>query len=199
MLVVGLTGGIASGKSTVSNFLKNLGATIIDADIIAREIVEPGEKAWEEIRAFFPDTVINKDLTLNRKELGRIVFNDPEKRKLLNKITHPQIINKTKELIAKYKTDPNIPLIVVDAPLLIETGMEKMVDEVWVIDVKPEVQLRRLIDRDGISQEEAEKRINSQMSTQEKLKYADRVINGNLPLEEMLMEVGKIWDIVVEN
>jgi len=198
MLVVGLTGGIASGKSTISGFLKKLGAVVIDADKISRQVVEPGEKAWQKIRDYFGPQVLNPDQTLDRKKIADIIFDDQEERDALVNIIHPVVINKTKQLIAKYKENNTIPLIVVDAPLLIEAGLNKIVDEVWVIDVDREIQINRVMKRDQISQKAAEKRINSQMPTYEKLKYADRVINANISLKETLAQVKEIWADVVK-
>ncbi|MDK2824281.1 MAG: dephospho-CoA kinase [Clostridia bacterium] len=198
MLVVGLTGGIASGKSTISNYLKSLGAVVIDADLLARQAVEPGEKAWQKIRDYFGVQALNEDRTLNRKKIAEIIFANPREREVLNKIIHPEVIKKTKELIDKYKLDEQIPLIVIDAPLLIEAGMQELVDEVWVINVEPELQIKRVMARDKISEEAAIKRLSSQMPTLEKLKYANRVINNNQNIEETLHQVKKIWQEVVE-
>ena len=109
MLVIGLTGGIASGKTTISKYLAERGAKIIDADIIAREVVEPGEKAWHQILAYFGPEVIKEDQTLDRAKLGQIIFHHPEKRERLNEIIHPQVIKRTEELVELYKNDSTIP------------------------------------------------------------------------------------------
>lgn len=193
MLVVGLTGGIASGKSTVSNYLQKLGAAIIDTDNIAREIVEPYEKAWWDIRAVFGEDFFKKDNSLDRKKLGKVIFSSAEKREKLNAITHPEIIKKTQQLIDECKKN-NYPLIVVDAPLLIETGMDKLVDEIWVVQVEKVTQIKRLMKRDNISWEEAEKRISSQMSTEDKLKVAHRTISNEYGISDTLDVVKNIWD-----
>lgn len=197
MLVVGLTGGIASGKSTVSNLLKNMGAVIIDADVLARQAVEPGEEAWHKIKEYFGVQAINDDGFLNRKRIGEIVFNDVAKRKLLNSIIHPEVMAKTKELIDFYKNEGQAPLIVVDAPLLIEAGMQKLVDEVWVVSVNRELQVKRVMERDKLSREAALQRLGAQISTAEKLKYANRIIDNNLDLKHTISQVQEIWREVV--
>ena len=197
MLVVGLTGGIASGKSTISKYLASFGAKIIDADKISRDIVEPGEVAWNKIKSYFGTAVINKDQTLDRAELGKIIFKDPAKRQVLNDIIHPEVISQTKKLIDSYKADKTVPLIVVDAPLLIEAKMTSLVDEVWVVNASKEKQIERVMERDSITREGAEQRIASQMPTEEKTKYAHRLIDTNLSKEETFREVSKLWEEIV--
>ncbi|MFZ5945412.1 MAG: dephospho-CoA kinase [Bacillota bacterium] len=198
MIVVGLTGGIASGKSTVSNYLKKLGAVVIDADDLSRQAVMPGEKAWRGIKEYFGGQVLNSDGTLNRKRLAEIVFNNPQAREALNEIVHPEVINMTKESIARYKKEGKVPLVVVDAPLLIEAGMEKLADEVWVVDVQEELQIKRVMERDGLSREGILGRLKSQMPTKEKLKYAHRIIDNNNDLATTFSQVEKIWKEVTE-
>jgi len=198
MLVIGLTGGIASGKSTISSFLQELGAVIIDADALARQVVKPGKKAWLQIRKHFGSQIIKEDQTIDRKKLAEIVFNNPGERKVLNAIIHPEVIKMTRDLIKKYKQNTTIPLIVVDAPLLIEAGMTTVVDEVWVINVDEEKQIERIMKRDKISRQKALSRISSQMPTREKLKYADRIINTNVSLEETFKQLKQIWDDIID-
>jgi dephospho-CoA kinase len=199
MLVIGLTGGIASGKSTVSKKLKSLGAAIIDADLLAREVVEPGEEGWVKIKEYFGEKVLDSQGNLNRKKMAEIIFNDDQKRMALNNIIHPAVIQKTKELIEKYKAEGQAPLIVVDAPLLIETGMHNLVDEVWVLNVKPEVQIQRVMERDNIPRESAIQRLKTQMPTEEKLKYANRVIDNNLTLNDLIRQVQDFWREIGNN
>lgn len=196
MLVVGLTGGIASGKSTVSNYLRQLGAVIIDADQLARKVVEPGKNAWLRIKEHFGLEVINEDGSLDRKKIGEIVFANPLEREILNKIIHPEVIKETKRLIDHYKEQADIKLIVVDAPLLLETGMDKLVDEVWVINIEPELQIRRVIKRDNLTREGAINRLKSQMPTQEKLKFAHRVIDNNNSLAQTFDQLEKAFNEV---
>ncbi|NLT96442.1 MAG: dephospho-CoA kinase [Clostridia bacterium] len=198
MLVIGLTGGIASGKSTVSKYLKSLGAAIIDADLLARQAVEPGEKGWQKIKEYFGEGVFLPQGHLDRRKLAEIIFNDEEKRKVLNSIIHPEVVQKTKELIERYKREGQVPLIVVDAPLLIEAGMHNLVDEVWVLNVKPEVQVQRVMERDNISRDSAVRRLKSQLSTEEKLKYAHRVIDNNETVDKTIRQVQDFWQDIVD-
>lgn len=179
MKVIGLTGGIASGKSTVTKYLRELGAIIIDADIVAREIVEKGQPALDEIVNYFGKEVLNVDGTLNRKYLGAIVFGDPEKLHVLNKITHSRIIGKIEKEIEYYRDSKNLKAIFIDAALLIEMKMYLMTDEVWLVTVDNETQLKRLMIRDDLTLEEATQRINSQMSLEQKKQYSDVVLDNS--------------------
>nr|WP_277817258.1 dephospho-CoA kinase [Koleobacter methoxysyntrophicus] len=191
---MGLTGGIASGKSSVSSVLRDLGAIVIDADIISRQIIEPGKEAWKEIIDYFGKGVIKNGGVVDRKVLGDIVFSDEEKLRVLNNITHPKIINKIKELVQREKEKNREGVIVIDAALLIELGMHKMVDEVWVVAVNEERQLERLLKREkDLTKEQAIERIYSQMPTREKLKYAHRVIDNSGSFEDTKKQVLKLW------
>lgn len=194
MIVIGLTGGIASGKSTVTALLKEKGAVIIDADKIAREIMSKGEPAWFEVLNYFGDEILNDDRSdIDRKKLASIVFSDKAKLEALNSITHPKIIEEIKRQVEEYKKAGK-KIIVIDAALLIEAGLDKIVDEVWVVAVNEDVQLQRLVAREkDITKDEALKRIKSQMPLAEKLKFADRVIDNNSSIEETKNQVDKIW------
>jgi dephospho-CoA kinase len=196
VLVVGLTGGIASGKSTVSRYLRELGAEIIDADVLARELVLPQSPAWQEIVAHFGAKILDGDNFLQRKKLGEIIFQSPPERKVLNEILHPRIKEKTAELISLWRERKDPPLLVVDAPLLIEAGMAGLVDEVWVVAVPIELQLQRLKERDKISAAEAQKRLAAQMPLQEKTKYAARVIDNSGTREETREKIFALWQQV---
>jgi dephospho-CoA kinase len=199
VLVVGLTGGIASGKSTVSCYLRELGAKIIDADVLARELVLPHSPAWQEIVNHFGAEILTKDGFLQRKKLGEIIFQSPTERKVLNKILHPKIKDKTIELIKLFRQKKDFPLLVIDAPLLIEAEMTEMVDEVWVVAIPEELQLQRLKARDNLSTLEAQKRIATQMSLQEKLKFASRVIDNSGSREETRRKVFILWKQIILN
>ena len=200
MLIIGLTGNIASGKSIVSQYLKELGAEIIDADIIAREIVEPGTPALAEIREEFGQQVLNQDGTLNRKYLGSIVFADVQALKKLNQITHPRIREVIDSKIKKYTINQSPErLLVIDAALLIEFGIHRMVDMVWVVQVKPDLQLQRVMQRDKLSEVQARHRIDSQMPQSEKIKYADKVIYNNSTVEELRSAVKRLWEEFIEH
>ncbi len=195
MPVIGLTGSIASGKSFVSRILKELGAHVIDADVIARQVVEPGTAGWRQIKKVFGDEVLKPDLTVDRKKLAGAVFQDPQKMKKINEITHPLIISKIREEISQFRTsaDAADKVLVVDAPLLIETGLHNSVDQVWVVDIPEELQVRRLMKRDRLTREQALARIRSQMPTGEKKKYADVIIDNSGDLTSTRQAVKDLW------
>lgn len=192
--LIGLTGGIASGKSLVSAYLRELGAQIIDADQIARRVVQPGGAALREIVAEFGDSLLNSDGTLNRKELGRIVFSDPAKLERLNRITHPRILAEMEMLLEKCRMCGAGRVIVLDVPLLFEVGLDRLVDEVWVVAVDYSTQLERLMKRDNLSEEEARRRIAAQIPMDEKIRRADRVIDNRFAPEETKRQVREIWE-----
>lgn len=193
MVVIGLTGGIASGKSTISALLKKMGAKIIDADEIAREIVQPGSPTLLEIEQRFGSELINQDGSLNRKALGEKVFRDSSLVKELNSITHPRIKNLTENIIRDiYETDPEA-IVVIDAPLLLEANMESLVDEIWVAAVDEKIQVKRIMERDRLSATEALARINNQLPLSEKIKKADRVIDTGCSWHETQLIVKNYW------
>lgn len=195
MAVIGLTGNIASGKSLVSGILKKMGALVIDADLIAREIVEPGTVQWQQIREAFGDDVLNPNLTINRSYLAGKVFGSSGLMQKLNNITHPVIVKKITAEINKFRSENIIlsSLLVVDAPLLIETGLHRFVDQTWVVYVPIEVQIERLMQRDNLTCEQAVKRINSQMSAEKKKEYADAVIDNTGNIDSTRKTVEKLW------
>ncbi|WZL74670.1 dephospho-CoA kinase [Clostridiaceae bacterium 35-E11] len=189
MKIIGLTGGIASGKSTVSGMLRELEIPVIDADKIAREIVAVGKPALKEIEVAFGKDVIHQDGSLNREQLGKIVFSDKEKLKNLNEITHRRIIKEILNRIEMYREKSIDPVIIIDAALLIETGIKDLVDEIWVVLTDENTQLKRLMERDKMSAEEGLKRIRSQMTVEEKKKYADEIIDNNHDLKHLKRQV----------
>lgn len=188
MFRIGLTGGIGSGKSTVSRILRSLGAVIIDADLLARKVVEPGSAVWKGIVAAFGDDMLLPEGKLNRKRLGEIIFADENKRKLLDSITHPAIMAAMEQEL-RLAEDQGSAVVVLDVPLLIESGWVSKVDEVWVVYTAPDVQEERLITRDGLSPDQAKERICSQMSLHDKLQYANVIIDNNQKLEETTRQV----------
>ncbi|ADL08389.1 dephospho-CoA kinase [Thermosediminibacter oceani] len=193
MKVIGLTGGIASGKSTVSAILRQKGAYIIDADEIAREIVKPGKPAWKEIVDYFGSDILNEDGSIKRRKLGRIVFSDDKKLAVLNRITHPRIVEEIKKELEACR-QRNEKVVVVDAALLLEIGLDMLVDEVWLVSVDEKTQVKRLIERErSISYTEALERIRAQMPLEEKLKFATRVIDNNGDIENTKKQVDRIW------
>ncbi|HHX28068.1 MAG: dephospho-CoA kinase [Bacillota bacterium] len=197
MYVIGLTGGIASGKSTVSEILRSLGATIIDADAITRELQSPGSEALREIQEAFGDDIILPDGTLDRRKLGRVVFSSERSRHILDSIIHPRVIGRTKEILKELaQSAPGkspVAVAVVDAPLLLEAGADAVVDEVWVVALPRDQQAERLMKREGYSAEEAFSRIDSQMPLEEKEKRADRVIDNSGTPEETKEQVFTLW------
>ncbi len=192
MKIIGLTGGIASGKSTVSNLLKELGAHIIDADRIAREIVHPGSEALAEIVMAFGKGLLNADGTLKRGELSRIVFNDPEALQKLNRITHPRIIAAIRAHIQQ-ESGRNA-ILILDAALLIELNLRVLVDETWLVCVRPETQIERLLQRESMCRADAEKIIRAQLPLEEKMKAADICIDNNGSIEVLRDRIKKLWD-----
>ena len=192
-MVIGLTGGIASGKSTVSAKLKELGAAVIDADLLARDVVRKGEIAYNKIVQCFGEDILLPGGDIDRKKLGNIVFSDKEKLALLNSITHPEIIKRMKERIQELKAE-GARVIVVDAAILIEMGLHKYVDSVWVLSVDRETQMKRLVERDKFNYREAENRINSQFTNEVRKKYADVVIDNSKPIEEVEKRLEELWN-----
>ncbi len=193
MYIIGLTGGIASGKSTVSRTLEELGAKIINADKIAHRIIEPDQPAWQDIIASFGKEVLNEDLSVNRVALGAIVFSDPARLQELNHITHPRVMERLRsELDAIRQEDPDA-IVVMEIPLLYETHMDRLCHEVWVVWVDHETQVKRLMDRDNINYEAAIKRIDAQMPLNEKAARADRVVNNMGSKEETIALATKYY------
>ena len=197
-LIIGLTGGIASGKSTVARMLLELGIPVIDADQIAREVVEIGEEAYLQIVEKFGEEILQDDKTIDRAKLGAIVFNDEEKRKLLNSIVHPAVRKKMLEQKERY-VKKGEKTIVLDIPLLFESNLTHLVDKIVVVYVDEHTQLERLMARNGFSKEEAKARIKAQMPLKEKVAKADAVINNNGTIEQtkkQLLNILKQWDVL---
>jgi dephospho-CoA kinase len=195
MKLVALTGGIASGKSTVSSRLAGYGAVVVDADKLAREVVQPGTPGLAQIAEVFGPSVITDDGSLNRAALGAIIFPDAEKREQLNQITHPAIWLRAHELFdAAVKADPDV-VIVYDVPLLAEAKGEREMtfDLVVVVDASIETRIDRMVDLRGMSRAEAEGRLRAQASDADRLKLADVVIDANGTLEQTLEQVDDLW------
>lgn len=197
MKILGLTGGIASGKSTVSRILKDLGAIIIDADETAHSVIEPNKPAWRDIVSKFGQEILNPDMTINRERLGEIVFLDPAQLDLLNHITHPRIMESFKDDFQRIRTSSPDAIVVLEVPLLYETFMERMCDEVWVVWVDRETQLKRLIARNCYSEEEAIRRIESQIPLDEKARRADVVIDNRGTVEETISSATKYFNAIL--
>ncbi|MFD3257918.1 dephospho-CoA kinase [Paenibacillus lentus] len=190
---IGLTGGIATGKSTVSQMLVKRGAVLIDADVIAREVMEPGHPVLSAVQKRFGAAVINEDGTLNRKKLGEIVFSDPEERKALNDITHPAIRAEMRKRMADYEAAQPERLVVVDIPLLYESGLETLFEQVMVVYVPREIQLSRLMQRDDLTLEQAEARIRAQMDIERKKERADILIDNSLGMDKTESQIEDFW------
>lgn len=189
-----MTGGIASGKSTVAKTLAELGAYVIDADKVAHMIIEPYKPAWYDIVEEFGEEVLNEDKTINREKLGEIVFNDPELLQRLNSITHPRIMEFFKKELQRLKVEKPDAVIVFEVPLLYETHMDRICDEVWVVWVDRETQIERLCKRDNISEEDALKRIEAQMSLDEKARRAKVVIDNRKDIKETIANAVKYFN-----
>ncbi len=178
MLVVGLTGGIASGKSVVSKTLKEFGLPIIDADLIAREIVRPNEVSYKNIVDHFGKGILNPDQTINRRKMAKIVFGDAKERERLNSILHPRIVEKIKRRIEDFKKREE-KIVILDAALLVEAGELSLADKLIVVNTRPKIQIKRLVQRDHLTKKEARERIATQMPLSEKVKLADYVIDNS--------------------
>ena len=198
MICIGLTGGIASGKSTVSDILRQLGAWIVDADKLARQVVEPGQPAWQDIVAIFGEGVLLHDGHLNRKAVGDMIFGDERIRQQLEAITHPRIRQAASEQLKEVALR-GFAVAVLDVPLLIEVGWTDMVDTVWVVYVDSPAQIERLMERDGLDREQALARIASQMRLQDKLQYANVVIDNSNGLEETRQQVVAAWSDLAQD
>ena len=191
MKVIGLTGGIGSGKSTVSRFLAELGAVIIDADKIGHEAFKPCTEAWREVMAAFGRQILAPDGQIDRKKLGEIVFNNPESLARLNRIMHPLIYDMVKAQLEEYRRR-GIAVVVLEAPLLIEAGWADSVDEVWVTIASEATVLGRL-QKSGLSKPKALARICSQLPSQERIKHADVTIDTDCSLDELRARVGELY------
>ena len=193
MLKVGLTGSIAVGKSFVLSVLHELGCHVIDADDIARQVVAPGSPGLQSVRETFGDQVLSPDGSLNRSKLGAIVFADEAKRKRLNEILHPLIITAQDEQICELERRDRQGIVVIDAALMIESGGYRRLDKLIVVHCRPEIQLQRLMARNGLSQADAERRISAQMPQEEKKKYADFLIDTSDDFEQTRVQVQSVF------
>lgn len=192
-LIIGLTGGIASGKSTVSSMLVELGASLVDADRLAREVVLPGTPTLQAVIDAFGQAIVADDGSLDRKKLGEIVFADESARKRLESILHPAIRELMKERMNKLESDHPKGLVVVDVPLMYESSLASMFDEVMLVYVPANVQLERLMKRDGLSREQAQARLRAQMPIEQKREMADWIIDNSKGIEQTKAQVRQFW------
>jgi len=198
MLRVGLTGSIGVGKSFVGSVFVQLGCRLLDADDTARKVVLPGTEGLKNIVNEFGPEVLQSDGALDRKVLGSIVFADPEKRQRLNAILHPRIIERQDEILNAWESEDPHGIAIVDAALMIESGGYKRFDKLIVVHCRPEVQLERLMLRDGLSPDEAQKRIDSQMPQSEKQKFADYLIDTSDGFELTRQRTTEVYDQLMD-
>ncbi|HDP24449.1 MAG TPA: dephospho-CoA kinase [Deltaproteobacteria bacterium] len=198
MSLAGLTGGIASGKSTVASMLRELGCHIIDADKIAFDVVQQGEPAWERIVAFFGTGVLLENGQINRAVLGDSIFQDEMKRNVLNSIVHPEVYRVMAEQIDECSRSAPDSVVILDIPLLIETGMHETLPEVILVYVPQEVQIARLMERDKLSYQDALIRIGSQMPIEQKKRFSTIILDNSGSLEQTRKRVKEIYAQLLE-
>ena len=198
-LIIGLTGGIVGGKSTAASMFKDFGAKIVDVDKIGHSVILPHRPAWKKIIRLFGKDFLRNDLTIDRGKLGKIVFTNQTLLKKLNEITHPEIIKVIKKEInlAKNKTYNQQKILIIDAALIYEAKMDRLMDKIIVVYINEDVQTKRLIKRNDLSKEEALQRIKSQMPIKEKIKMADYLIDNSSSLCKTKKQVEKIWQELV--
>jgi dephospho-CoA kinase len=197
MYVIGLTGGIASGKSTVVRMLEEKGAVLLSADAVGHEVYEPGRPAWQEIVDAFGRQVVAEDSTIDRKRLGAIAFSDPQQLQRLNAITHPRMKEMMREKLNEERAR-GTRVAVLEAALLFDAGWDDLTDEVWVTVAPPEVAARRTAERSGLSVDEALSRIRAQMSNEERIGRSQVVIDTDCPLERTRKQVSQEWERLME-
>lgn len=198
MLKIGLTGSIGTGKSTVSKLLRERGIAVIDADLLAREIVKKGQECLNDLKNVFGNQVLTIDGELDRKKLGQIVFSDDSKLELLNSVTHPHIRRRIKAQMNELESKNN-KVIVLDIPLLFEAKMEDLVDIVLVVFAKEEIQIKRIMERDNCTQEEAMRIIKAQISQQDKISKSDYTIDNSGTIEELKEKLNGFLEKIEEN
>jgi len=193
MLIVALTGGIATGKSVAARVLEELGCYVHHTDKIAHELMEPEKPAWREIVDHFGEEILNNDKTINRSKLGSIVYSDRKERLFLNKIVHPLVSEKRKEIIQSLEKDGRYKIFVSEAALTIEAGFVQFFDRIVVVYCEKETQIKRLMDRDQISRSEALEKLKSQKDPEEKTKYADYIIDTSGTLQSTIEQAERVY------
>ena len=198
MIVIGLTGGILSGKSTVAGMLQDLGATVIDADKVGHECYKPRTEGWEKVVATFGKDILGAGDEIDRASLSQVVFKDADALHNLNNIMHP-IIRKAVEEKIKSCTGQGANVVVVEAPVFVEAGWGDLVGQIWVTAVPEDMAAKRFSQRSGLSEDEAVRRIKSQMSNEERIKHADRVIDTSRSIEQTKSDVQELWNELKED
>ena len=193
MIVVGLTGGVATGKTTVAKMFKQCGAAVIDADQLAHDVVMPGKPSWRQVVKAFGKAVLNPDRTLNRRELGALVFGNRAKLRRLERIIHPRVAREQQRLVRRIAKGKPHSVIIYEVPLLFEAGVDKRVDTTIVVTANRETQITRLKKRNGLTRAEAIRRIRSQMPLAKKIQRADHVLNGAFPRSSLRKQVGQLF------
>ena len=196
MKIIGLTGGIACGKSSVSAILKQKGAAVIDADKISHSLAEPGGMLYEMYVQHFGKDVL-QDGVLDRGKIADIIYTDPKEKEWIDSKSHPVIACEMAKQLNAAMAESSAPAVILDVPLLFESGWQKYADVVWTVAAKRDGQIERIIKRDGLSREEAEKRIDAQMPLDEKCRLADIVINNDGTEAELRQEVDSLWDSIL--
>lgn len=192
MKVIGLTGSIGSGKSTVSRFLAELGAVIIDTDKVGHEALEPDTELWREVVTAFGRQILTPTGEINRKKLGKMVFGNPELLTRLNQIIHPPMYDTVKSQLEEFRQQ-GVEVVVLDAPLLLEANWTSLVDEVWVTEATESTVLRRLKEKWGLTEQQSLARLRSQLPPEERIKQSDKVINTDCSLDKLEAKVKKLW------
>jgi len=192
-VIIGITGSIATGKSTVTKFFFDLGAHLIDWDVIGHDVMEPNKNAWKGVVEYFGTEILNEDQSINRQVLGQLVFNKPEKLQKLNQLVHPEMFKEDERLVDKIKSEAPNAIIVKDVPLLTADLKKRLVDKAVVVYASEKNQIKRLEGR-GFNEEEAKKRIYAHTSVDEKIKFADFVIYNDGSMEETKKQVEKVYN-----
>ncbi len=197
-IIIGLTGGIGSGKTEAGRVLESLGAVHIDADAISRALTAPEGEALAEIRDVFGDSVFNADGSLDRRALGASVFESPERRRALEAILHPRVQRRTLEMIDRARDD-GAKAVVLDVPLLFETGMDALCDVTWVVEADPAERVRRIMARDGLSEAEIEARVKNQMSDEDRAAHATKVVKNDGSVEKLAGELTGLYHQLIKS
>lgn len=193
MKLIGITGGIGSGKSTVTDYLKAKGLPVLDADIVAREIVEPGSETLDTLSHYFGLGILNEDGSLNRGKLAEIAFADPANKKLLDEITHKKVIE---ILLERAYSLNNQPVVFLDVPLLFESGMDKYIDWVWLVDADDEIRIQRVVERDGTTKDHVVRRMSFQMPREEKIRRSHVILYNNGFKDELYKQIEALLNII---